>query len=83
MTKYCRYCDHMLCGRNQKFGLCRKKHEYKERDGLKHTNNCKDFQFNPVDALRENVKGYRPTGRKIEQYGGLGKQVTLEEIINV
>jgi len=79
MAQYCRYCEHVSTGA---FACkCRKTGKYMHRTDMKHTNRCKHFQLNPVDALRENVKGYRPTGKKIVQYGGLGKQVTLKEIM--
>lgn len=29
------------------------------------TNKCKDFSFNPIDALGKNAKGYQP--RKVEK----------------
>lgn len=81
MAQYCRYCEFV----DVKFGIhtCRKTGEIIHRPVMKHTNSCKQFKLNPVDALRENVKGYRPTGKKIVQFGGLGEQVRMEEIINV
>ena len=79
MTQYCRYCQYV----DVKYGIhsCAKTGEILHRPKMKHTNQCREFKHNPVDALRENVKGYRPTGKKIVQFGGMGEQITLEEVI--
>ena len=92
MAQYCRYCEHAyrVCDhsyeglpekRNDSAVYCYERMRFISREQAKQTNNCKHFQLNPVDALRENVKGYQPTGKKIVQFGGLGKQITLDEII--
>lgn len=31
---------------------------------IKRANKCKDFEFNPIDALYENKQGYVPRQRK-------------------
>ena len=79
MAQYFRYCEHV----DVKFGIhtCRKTGKIIHRPDMKHTNRCKLFKLNPIDALRENLKGYRPTGRKIVQFGGLGRQVKMSEIL--
>ena len=79
MTQYCRYCERA----NRKDGIysCANTGEILHRVKMKHTNKCKEFQYNPVDALRENVKGHKPTGRKIVQFGGMGVQITLKDVI--
>lgn len=79
MTQYCRYCEHAY--RSQFVIACEKTEKYMTRLKAKHTNKCPHFQYNPVDVLRENVKGYKPTGRKIVQYGGLGEQITMKELL--
>lgn len=38
---------------------CVRKRCYSD-EHIKRTNNCKDFDLNPIDALGENDKGYRP-----------------------
>ncbi len=44
---------------------------------IKHTNKCKYFDFNPIDALAENDKGYQPRGKHYiseepdELFGGI------------
>lgn len=81
MAQYCRYCEEAFRDHLTPCLYCRWSHKYMDRDQAKRTNKCKHFQLNPVDALRENVKGYQPTGRKIVQFGGMGKQVTLEEVM--
>lgn len=82
MAQYCRYCEYAYKGDPYKTGInCEMRHKYITRKHAKQTNNCADFQLNPVDTLRENTKGYQPTGRKIVQFGGLGKQITLEEVM--
>ena len=78
MTQYCRYCQFV----NVNFGCyrCQKSGKNLYRPGMKHTNRCKDFQYNPVDVLRENTRSHKPTGRKITQFGGLGEQIKMEEL---
>jgi len=81
MAQYCRYCEY--ANKNQWTCTCSKKQIMMTKVEMKRTNKCKYFKLNKVDVLRENVKGYRPTGRKIVQFGGMGVQVKLEDIINV
>lgn len=81
MAKYCRYYENAYRDRCTGGVGCSAKGKFVTRKQAKKTNDCADFQLNPVDALRENVKGYQPTGRKIVQFGGLGKQITLEEVM--
>ncbi len=57
MTQYCRYCSHMVCG---DANYCSKKEQCYSDEHIKRTNKCKDFDFNPIDALYENQEGYKP-----------------------
>ena len=81
MAQYCRYCE--FAEKHRFICKCSKTGKYMYVPEMKHTNQCKHFQLNPIDVLRENVKGYRPTGKKIVQFGGLGEQIKMEDIINV
>ena len=80
MAQYCRYCE--FAEKHSHVFKCRKTGKYMYKPDMKHTNRCKEFKLNPVDVMRENVKGYKPTGRQIVQFGGLGEQIKLEDIIN-
>lgn len=82
MAQYCRYCEHAFREHVKPCVYCRMKMKYIDREQAKRTNNCKFFKENKIDALRENPKGYQPTGKKIVQFGGLGKQVTMEEVMD-
>ena len=57
MIQYCRYCSHMICG---DANYCSKKVRTYSTETIKRPNQCKDFELNPVDALGENPKGYKP-----------------------
>jgi len=82
LAQYCRYCEYAFKDHQSPCVYCAERGRFINRKQAKNTNNCKHFCLNPVDALRENVKGYQPTGRKIVQFGGLGKQITLEEVMD-
>ena len=56
MAQYCRYCAHMTCG---DANYCSVKDKCYSDSKLKHTNKCKHFEFNPIDAMGL-VKEYRP-----------------------
>ena len=57
MNQYCRYCSHMYCGNGN---YCEVNECTFSDSVIKHTNKCRCFDFLPIDALRENEKGYRP-----------------------
>jgi len=81
MAQHCRYCHYLM---REAGGLyCPMTDRYISEKAAKHTNECSEFRENRVDALRVNVKGYSPTGVKPVELGGLGKQIRMEEIINV
>lgn len=61
MTQYCRYCNNMVCG---DANYCSVRQETYSTAFIKRSNKCKDFEFNPIDALFENVEGYRPRQKK-------------------
>ena len=76
MAQYCRYCSYMVCG---DFNYCEiKKRSYSD-EHIKHTNHCKDFDLNPIDAIRLNEKCYRPRLKRPEPDG---IQITIEELMN-
>ena len=76
MAQYCRYCSYMVCG---DFNYCEiKKRSYSD-EHIKHTNHCKDFDLNPIDAIRLNEKCYRPRPKRPEPDG---IQITIEELMN-
>jgi len=64
MAQYCRYCINMYCG---DANWCSEKDKEYTDEYIKHTNNCKFFELNPIDALFENEKGYKPRAKK-EKY---------------
>ena len=57
MAQYCRYCNSMVCGDEN---YCRTRKRCYTNDHIRHTNSCKDFDLNPIDALRINEQGYKP-----------------------
>lgn len=57
MTQYCRYCANLVYGDSC---YCEVKRECLDYDKCKRPNKCKDFELNPIDALGENPKGYKP-----------------------
>ena len=61
MKQYCRYCAHLVYG---DVCFCDKKNWVKSYDSCKQRNRCKDFEFNPIDALGENLNGYKPREKK-------------------
>lgn len=71
MKQYCRYCTYMVCG---DFNYCEIKKKFFLKSTIKSINHCKDFEFNPMDALQENKNEYKPREKdeKIE-----GQQLTL------
>ena len=83
MAQYCRYCDHLRLLGYAKLGeiKCLAHQASITEKQAKHTNECKQFELNQVDALRQNTKGYKPTGIRIVQYGGLGKQIRIEDVM--
>ena len=57
MKQYCRYCSHLVYG---DVAFCQKKNWVKTYNSCKQRNKCKSFEFNPIDALGENLNGYKP-----------------------
>ena len=64
MTQYCRYCNNMCCG---DANYCSPKNACFSDKEIKRPNKCKDFEFNPIDALFENEKGYKARPVKIKE----------------
>ena len=60
MTQYCRYCNNMVCG---DANYCTVKETTFSDAYIFHTNKCKDFEFNEMDALGMNST-YKPIERK-------------------
>ena len=63
VTQYCRYCNNMICG---DANWCSIKKKTFSDEKIKSPNKCKDFNFNPIDALSENTKGYKERPVKIK-----------------
>ena len=64
MKQYCRYCAHMCCG---DANWCEKKEKCFSDDYIRRINNCKQFEFNEIDALDIN-KTYKPRKpKKVKQ----------------
>ena len=61
MKQYCRYCANLVYG---DVCFCEKKKWVKSYNSCKRKNKCNDFVFNPIDALGENLKGYKARARK-------------------
>lgn len=76
MNQYCRYCNNMICGDANY--CCVKKQTFSD-EKLKVLNKCKDFEFNPIDALFENENGYKPRLVKSGPQQMQG-QITWEEV---
>lgn len=70
-NQYCRYCSFMVCG---DANYCEVKHKTFSTKYIKRQNNCKFFVLNPMDALFENERGYRPRERKKDD----GEQMRIE-----
>ena len=63
MKQYCRYCANLVYGDSC---YCEKKRWVKSYASCKRPNKCKDFELNPIDALMENPKEYKPRAKRIE-----------------
>lgn len=61
MTQYCRYCNNMVCG---DANYCTVHNECYSEEQICRPNKCKEFEFNRIDALWKNLKGYRPRKAK-------------------
>jgi hypothetical protein len=60
LKQYCRYCNYLQAGN----GIwCEFKRKEVSESYAKHTNNCKDFLLNPIDAFAENQNEYKPRER--------------------
>ena len=75
MAQYCRYCENMVCG---DANYCSVKKRCYSDIHIRHTNRCKDFELNPIDALRMNENNYRPRPKRPEPDG---IQLTMDEVI--
>lgn len=64
MTQYCRYCTYMICG---DANYCTVKWTTFSDAYICHTNKCKDFEFNEIDALDINHT-YTPRESKPKDY---------------
>lgn len=72
MKQYCRYCNNMCCGN----GNWCSEHKRTSSDAyIKATNTCDLFEFNPIDALGENARGYVPREKKED-----GEQISWASI---
>lgn len=67
MKQYCRYCAHLVYG---DVCYCEKKKWIKTYSSCKQRNKCNDFIFNPIDALAENLNGYKPREKKQIEING-------------
>lgn len=76
MAQYCRYCSYMVCG---DLNYCSVKGRCYSDKAIRHTNNCKDFDLNPIDAIRLNDKNYKPRPKKPKPDG---IQITIEELMS-
>ena len=74
MTQYCRYCSYMCCG---DANWCEVKQSTYSDSTIKVPNHCKFFEFNPIDALGENIKGYTPRKHKQKSEDKNQLQMTL------
>lgn len=78
MKQYCRYCAHLVYG---DVCFCEKKNWVKSYDSCKQRNRCKDFELNPIDALGENLNGYKPREEKqiqLDQFTLFDLEITRE-----
>lgn len=71
MKQYCRYCANLIYGDSC---YCEIKRECLNYDACKRPNKCKSFELNPIDALQENPREYKPREARNELH-----QVTLFE----
>ena len=61
MAQYCRYCNNFVTGNGS---YCELYEKEMTDDSAKHTNHCKWYEFNPMDAFGENMNGYKPRKQK-------------------
>jgi hypothetical protein len=54
----------MVCG---DANYCTVKDKCYSDEHIKRPNNCNDFELNPMDALFENERGYRPRKKQEEK----------------
>lgn len=74
MRQYCRYCNNLVAGNGT---YCTVLNKEMSDSKAKHTNNCKHFEFNPMDAFAE-TSGYKPrTQRAIKRSDGEQMQIAL------
>lgn len=64
----------MVCG---DANYCSVRQKTYSDDHIKRTNRCRDFELNPLDALRINSKGYRPRKQKETESDQIKGQITL------
>ena len=73
MKQYCRYCANLVYGDSC---YCEIKKKCLNYNSCKRQNKCKSFEFNPIDALRENTKEYKPRKKQKKL-----DQICIESII--
>lgn len=71
MKQYCRYCSHCCYG---DVVYCSFKETTMSEESAKCVNQCKDFDFNPIDVFNPD-KTYKPRKKKETKV----KQITLFE----
>lgn len=74
MKQYCRYCTYLVTGNGI---YCEAKNKTLSESAAKHTNKCKLFELNEIDAFFE-TKGYKPRESKEATANGY-EQITMEE----
>lgn len=75
MKQYCRYCAGLVAGNGT---YCTKKNKEMSDSAAKHTNKCKDFELNPIDAFGE-TDGYKPRKERRSKLTD-GTQLTIGEV---
>lgn len=77
MTQYCRYCTYMCCG---DANYCSVRQKTYSDAHIKRPNKCRDFEFNPIDAIRMNRYGYRPRKPKQIESDQVEGQISMWEV---
>lgn len=77
MNQYCRYCSGLVVG---DVVYCGTKEKIISESSAKSVNNCKEFEFNPIDAFDPNRK-YKPHKRTQPEQGPLKGQMSLEDMM--
>ena len=77
MKQYCRYCAHLVTGNGI---YCEERQKELAETSTKRVNNCKSFDFNPIDAY-DLTQYYKPREKKqkpqpLEYYDGFDFECT-------